>query len=288
MAKKLDKSIVGANDLDEDLEDLRFQTGLTEDDFERLLGVRYRDNKAHMRNIGSVKEEPIIKIESPLATNNERGCNPLTPHSFETSLDNIPTVFISEQALKDMMILVGETKTEVGWLGSVKRLGSNFLIEEIFIPQQEVSMGTTEMTVEGLAKLTRELVKRDDADEICNNLKFWGHSHVNMAVDPSRTDDDQMKKFEYNDFFIRAILNKQGEMKVWLYIYEYGMIIADVPWMVYVQPSEARANELRKIIDKNAIYKHVFFPSGGFGKGVNYGNDFSDKDSFRMPDLANM
>lgn len=310
--KSRDKSIVGAsgrgsiseeealeNDLhligaenDEDLEGLRVQTGLTEDDFERLLGRPYRSNRSHMRQmIPTEIMKPVIKRESPLADENERGCSSFVPHAFETALSDIPTIFIAEQALKDMMILVGEAKTEVGWLGTVTRVGRDFLIEEIFIPQQEVSFGTTEMTIDGMAQLTRELIKREDADEVCNNLKFWGHSHVNMAVEPSGTDDDQMDKFSYNDFFIRAILNKKGEMKMWLYIYEYGMMIEDVPWMVHVDPSEERAKELRTLLEKNAIYNHAYYPdkgsfgSGSFGMG-NFGK--RDNDDFHLSDLANL
>ena len=294
--------LVDLGNFEDQIDDLEFEelrkSGLTDDDIERLVPnspghMHIRRQESGLSRFLGAQEKPLVKIESPLAEGNERGCATFTPHAFETTLEDVPTIYISEQAFKDMMIIVGEVKTEVGWLGDVQKLGSDYLINEIFITEQEVSMGTTEMSVEGMAKLCQKLVKREDAEEICNNLKFWGHSHVNMQVEPSGTDDQQMEKFSYNDFFIRGILNKKGEMKFWLYIYEYGLMIEDVPWMIHIEPEEDRADELRKIIDKAATYRHHYFPSfGGMYGRRDDDDDFKlDKSFFakdRHSDLSNL
>jgi hypothetical protein len=145
-----------------------------------------------------------------------------------------PHVYISAEALTKMKIYVDECSDEIGWLGTAYKNEDNTItIEEVFLFDQDVHGATTEITPEGLSDFATELLERgDEGIEIWNNLKMWGHSHVNMGVFASGQDDSQMKTFKDggHDWFLRLICNKKGEMKIDLYNYEHGFAFLDLPW----------------------------------------------------------
>lgn len=153
---------------------------------------------------------------------------------------HIPTVHINEKALQKMFIYTDEVNDEVGWLGTAYRDSNIFFIEDVFLFDQEVHGATTEITPEGLADFATELMQQPDGMEIWNNLKMWGHSHVNMSITPSGQDDKQMEEFSKNghDFFIRLICNKKGELAVDVYDYENGMEFHNAPWLIHLDEVE--------------------------------------------------
>jgi len=144
-----------------------------------------------------------------------------------------PEVMISSQALTKMKIYVDECADEIGWLGTAYRTGNVIFIDDMFLFDQDVHATTTEITPEGLSDFAEELLaKGDEGIEIWNNLKAWGHSHVNMGVTPSGQDDAQMKTFKDggHDWFIRIIANKKSELKIDLYDYTTGIVYLDLTW----------------------------------------------------------
>jgi len=130
---------------------------------------------------------------------------------------------------------------EVSWLGTVGKIGCNFLIKDVYLLDQEVSSAQTVITEDGLAEFGNKILQLPDGMKIYNNIRFWGHSHVNMPTSPSGQDENQMDLFESpdNKFFIRGILNKNGKMEFTLYFYETGLKITDIEWSVYdpIDPS---------------------------------------------------
>jgi len=169
-------------------------------------------------------------------------------HAFKKQVTlrfGLPRILISRAAYNDMYILVDEVSDEVGWIGSVERVGRDFLIKEIFLLEQESHAATCEITAEGISKWAMELMSnRTDGMEVVNAIRFWGHSHVNMGVSPSAQDETQMTVFaeSCSDFFIRGILNKSGAMEFTLYLYELGVEIQDAEWEIYEPASDDRRN----------------------------------------------
>lgn len=167
-----------------------------------------------------------------------------TPHSFNTRVSRLgspPLVLIAPEALKMMWLLTEMVDDEVGWLGTCDYNGQQFYIREIFVPKQLVGPVNTTLTPQGLADMTMDLInEREDATEIINTIRFWGHSHVRMETSPSRQDMEQMEAFMGNgvEFFLRAIVNKHGKMEFTAYLPEEGLIIYDLPWDVD-DPSES-------------------------------------------------
>jgi hypothetical protein len=157
-----------------------------------------------------------------------------------------PQVWIVPEALQKMQYIIDCNADEVGWLGTVQKFnmkdGSVVLaVKDIYLFEQEVAGATCEITPEGLAKVAEEiLADAEHGVEIYNSLMLWGHSHVNMAVNPSGQDEEQMKVFKDSGhkWFLRCIGNKKGEMKFTYFDYAQGIVWDDIAWDVYYPVSE--------------------------------------------------
>lgn len=127
--------------------------------------------------------------------------------------DKIEVNFTAE-AYEQMFALINHFESEVAWEGCVERLDrTHFRINKIVLYPQEVT-GATVDTDEGEYATWRMTLP----DEIFNSLFFQGHSHVNMATNPSGTDiADQWRTIEHlqpTDFQIFMIWNKRHEFYV--------------------------------------------------------------------------
>lgn len=131
--------------------------------------------------------------------------------------------------------LVADFYTEVGWHGVCKRDPedpAHFIVEDIIVFPQAVTGATVTPSQEEY-----DMWKGMLPDDQFNNLRFHGHSHVNMDVSPSGTDTTYQKKLsdgiegadfteeerkavleEMGDscFYVFMILNKSG--KFWIRI----------------------------------------------------------------------
>lgn len=162
-----------------------------------------------------------------------------------------PQVFISKNAYDKTMEYINQSKQEIGWLATASRVGKDFYIHDTYLFKQEVSSVTTEIKEDGLNEFAMELMQQPDGMDIWNNMRVWGHSHVNMSPSPSGQDNDQMKLFldNPNDFFIRIIGNKSEEFKVDIWDFESGIIYEDATFsIVYDEDTENILNTINKQI----------------------------------------
>jgi len=154
----------------------------------------------------------------------------------------VPEIIFNPDALIKMGIYTAECEDEVGWLGTAyKDNNKNIIyINDVFLFDQETHSTTTEISSEGLSSFGEELLATDSGLDTWNNLKVWGHSHVNMATSPSGQDDEQMETFlnTKHDWFIRIITNKKSEMRVDLYYFDQGIIYMDLPWDTHYSSEE--------------------------------------------------
>ena len=132
------------------------------------------------------------------------------------------TVVYSSKAWFKTIMLVETQPKEVGWHGVCYRDEDNpneFYIEDIIIYPQKVT-GTT-ITPDPI-EYTNWMNKLDD--NTFNHLRFHGHSHVNMAVFSSGTDEafrnDRMSQLKDDDFYVFQVFNKKGEIHSAVYDYK--------------------------------------------------------------------
>lgn len=195
-------------------------------------------------------------------TNFKERLNPTT--TMKVLQQVVPFVYIERDALNKMFLYVDGCSDEIGWLCTATREGRTITIHDAYLFEQEVHATTTEITPEGLTNFAMALMEDPNGVEIWNNMKVWGHSHVNMAVMPSGQDDSQMNTFKDggHDWFIRIIANKKGDLKVDMYEYSSGLIYIDLPWAIAqsddeiilideIERLEEELNRLRQIALNN-------------------------------------
>lgn len=189
------------------------------------------------------------------------------PHNFAKCvepIENLPVIFASRAAYDRMWNYVDLAAKEIGWLGTAERIGKDFLIKEVFLFKQEAGATTCEITTEGLAEFATEiLASREDGMEIVNSLMFWGHSHANIPTSASSQDDSQMEIFRQSGhpWFIRGILNKLGRMEFTIYLYESGIKIVDVEWLILDLDDEILRTEIEAEIKAKVSEKVYVAPA---------------------------
>lgn len=153
-----------------------------------------------------------------------------------------PKVFVASNAMKKMQILVETVADEVGWFMTVFKVedSNDFHIKDVFLFEQHCHGTTTEVNEDLLSNFALELSQIPDFEDIWNNIKGWGHSHVNMMVTPSGQDNTQMEFFSRTgfEFFIRVIANKKGDMKIDVYNYTTAVAYQDVKFYIVPDASE--------------------------------------------------
>ena len=139
--------------------------------------------------------------------------------SFESVKRNA-TIYFKEIAWLKMQSLIREIDKEVGWHGLAYR-GTDpekdeYIITDILVYPQEVTSATVTTDQE---KYQTWLMSHED--EVFNNIRMQGHSHVNMGVTPSGVDNTLYEKIleqlEDDMFYIFMIWNKRGEKTIKIY-----------------------------------------------------------------------
>lgn len=126
-------------------------------------------------------------------------------------------LLFSELAWLKMTALVSEYPSEIGWHGTARRGdGDAYYVDDIIVYPQNVTGST----------VTPDQVAYQDwlmeqPDEVFNNIRFQGHSHVNMGVTPSTVDtafyDEILSQLDDTMFYIFMVINKRGEKTVRIY-----------------------------------------------------------------------
>lgn len=182
-----------------------------------------------------------------------------------TLLNPVPTITISQNALDKMQIYIESVNIEIGWLGTlIKKAEDHYYLEDVFLLEQKCHGTNTTITADGQSKLIMELMEKGKLD-VLNNIKFWGHSHVNMDVSPSTQDEDTLKMLKPDvnpDFFLRGIFNKSGKVKFTLYDYINNMIVDNVDWSPEKYLNESLISEIKaeikeKVTEKTYVHKRA-------------------------------
>lgn len=126
------------------------------------------------------------------------------------------TLYILPRALKRIMYYAKAAEGEVSGLGTImKDPSGKYIVDEVYLLEQESSGADTELNPEAISKLMTDMMK-DNQDP--SKLKFWWHSHANMGVFWSGTDDTCAETLS-REFAFSLVVNKSGESLCRLDIY---------------------------------------------------------------------
>lgn len=175
-------------------------------------------------------------------------------------------LYYTKEARDKTLWLLENFDSEVAWHGVAKRYGEdeeNYIIEDIVVYPQTVSGATVEMDENEYAKWLME----NDEDERFSNLRMQGHSHVNMGVFPSGTDQDHREKIKQmlkpDGFYIFAILNKKLDLECTIYDKDKietfhteeiePVLIVDEPSTGFIEDAKAKVKETE--VESKWIYQ---------------------------------
>lgn len=138
-------------------------------------------------------------------------------------------ITITKKAMEKSKALVAAFDVEVGWFGFVTKDGAGLTIRDIYAPKHQiVSSATVSIEEEGDSALI-DFEDKCRAEYGKGAALSWFHSHVNMGVSPSGTDETQLKKFKGDhEYYIRVIMNKRGEISVALAVFGYVVDVKDI------------------------------------------------------------
>lgn len=191
---------------------------------------------------------------------------------------NKPVIFMTEEVSEDIAAIVKLVSDEVGWYCCVKKIPDteNYMLYKTLVPAQEVNGATCELTAKGQSDMMVKMME-DGQDDLLNDMKFWGHSHINMGVSPSGQDDIQIRELCKNseDFFIRGIFNKKGDFRIDIYDIENKMITRDARVEIVSERKNERENFWAGVIKENvkplvSSYVNNYVNNYGYWNGKEY------------------
>lgn len=158
-----------------------------------------------------------------------------------------PEVNIAYPALAKMKQYVEQSNEEIGWLAYVEKDEESgaYTVTNTVLFEQEVTAVTTDLDEDGLMSYANELIQQGRIEEL-SKVRCWGHSHVNMSVTPSGTDEATFEEYYKNcDFFIRIIANKKGELRLDIAEPKRGVKFTNVKWGVLYPKDMLKLEEER-------------------------------------------
>ena len=184
-------------------------------------------------------------------------------------------LLFTEIAWYKMQALIRECDKEVGWHGVAKRVDDPekdaYIIEDILVYPQEVT-GTTVNPDQN----QYQMWLMSHPDEIFNNIRMQGHSHVNMSVSPSGVDttfyEQILRQLDDTMFYIFMVWNKRNERHIKIYDMAKNVLFETSDVTVSVIPDE---NGIEKFLSdaKKMITdrKPITYQPGNYSTPNNYG-----------------
>lgn len=117
---------------------------------------------------------------------------------------------IKENAYDKIMHWVHKASVEVSGLGIVTIGDDNIpVVEDVMLLEQSNTATTTDIEPLAICKALTDFMRSGKDGDI----KFWWHSHVNMDVFWSGTDNATIKELSENGWFLHTVFNKRGETR---------------------------------------------------------------------------
>ena len=183
--------------------------------------------------------------------------------------DNIiaPHIIISDEALAKSRALVAQCDKEIAWHGIVNadREKGIYYIKDVVVPPQYVTGTSVDSDSNEWALWASQF-----DNETFNAIRCHMHSHVNMAVFSSGTDDDYQKdvvtKDSNLDYYIFLIWNKKGDLFARFYDVENNVMFDNKEFPVSYENNSINDWAAKEINDK---VKYKVATSSWYGASAN-------------------
>ncbi len=187
------------------------------------------------------------------------------------SIEKKASVYFTSIAWSKMIAIINEFDKEVAWHGLARRLDDEdgkqaYLVHDILVYPQEVTGATVNTDQEEYEKW---LDKFDD--DVFNEIRMQGHSHVNMGVSPSAVDMEHkervIKQLSDDMFYIFMIWNKQFKHDITIYDVGSNTMYDNSDVEVKLYDSEGGLDAF--IAEAKSLVKNRTYTYSGCGKKDN-------------------
>ena len=153
------------------------------------------------------------------------------------------TVYFTAEAWEKMLALIDDFDKEVAWHGVASRgedpEKNEYIISDILVYPQTVTAATVEMDTDTYATWIMENAE----DERFDHIRMQGHSHVNMAPNPSSVDlnhqEEILNMLREDSFYIFMIWNKSLKRNIKVYDLRKNILFEDGDVSVEIEGRES-------------------------------------------------
>jgi hypothetical protein len=130
------------------------------------------------------------------------------------SLKVTPTIVMPQSVYDKVMWWVNHAEGEVSGMGTVTidEETGEFRIDDAVLLNQSCTAATTELDADAVGKA--EFAFKDHTG---SGMRWWWHSHVNMGVFWSGTDETTIEELGEHGWFLATVFNKKEETKSCIY-----------------------------------------------------------------------
>lgn len=169
--------------------------------------------------------------------------------------ENKPQIYITPEAYYSCVQCAKQCPLEISWFSRVEKLSEQkYLIKDVLIPKQNVTPASANFEEDDLSQFMTDIISHYGI-EFYNEIHCWGHSHVNMSVNPSLQDTKQILEFKENEYYIMLIINKQGDAYVELYNFKDNTAYRNIPIELYIPNHKDIESCIKKCIETNVKRK---------------------------------
>lgn len=120
-------------------------------------------------------------------------------------------VQIPKEVYEKVIYWVKKADFEVSGFGTIlyDEVEKAFVVQDAFLIKQEGSGASTDIDAKSLSQAMYIAHK----NKLKGTLNWWWHSHVNMAVFWSSTDEDTIKQLGTNGWIVASVFNKSEEVR---------------------------------------------------------------------------
>lgn len=209
-------------------------------------------------------------FEKWFTENSKRAWSTSAAFKLSEPNNNRAKLKMTGKAWAKMFILIHNYDSEVAWHGLVTRNADEpeFTITDILLYPQEVTGSTVTTDQEEYQNWMFSL-----SDEQLSSMRFQGHSHVNMPVTPSSTDEDHeegivsMLKESKGDFYIFGIFNKKGDktLRIFDTVTNTYYETKDIDFSIIADDIGELREDMHDMVKKKTVYYGSY--SGGYSGG---------------------
>jgi len=215
------------------------------------------------------EEKPIVTVNA--IPNWPTGLIISKNENIGVSVSEDLSVVLTKTAFEQLFGWVYSTSREISCLGSVKRDGNRFIIEQFYLLKQSSSSTGTELDQSAMAELVEKLITEGKLEE-AKRIKCWAHSHPNMDVFWSKTDDDTCRLL-VNDYLISIVVGNNFAIRCRLDIAAPVPIVLDSIPVIYQIPKDNLPIDKYAEEVRTTVTEKVF----SFSRAVNEQDGVQDK-----------